>query len=59
MATGADGGKGGGAYLLNWNDEPAAKQKILTQYREEGVAKVVYKHTLEVFDKICTRGEMW
>ena len=59
-AIGADGGKGGGAYLVNWNDETVlGNHKILTPYREQGVGQKVYDHTMEVFEKVCGRGEKW
>lgn len=58
-AVGADGGKGGGAYLLNWDDEPSKTQHLLTSYREQGVGQKVYDHTMEVFEKVCVQGEKW
>lgn len=51
--VGSAGIKGSGAYLLNWDGTPCGKEKILREYREKGVGKTVWEHTLEVFDKIC------
>lgn len=56
IATGADGVTGSGAYLLHWDGStPNKKAKLLQEYRSGGVAKQVWAHTLEVFEKICSR----
>jgi hypothetical protein len=59
MATGSDGKTGGGAYLLNWRDEAVGNHKVLKPYKEQGVEELVYRHTMDVFDKVCTQGERW
>jgi hypothetical protein len=59
MAIGADGGVGGGAYLLNWKDDVVGNKKVLTPYMEQGVSELVYEHTMGVFEKVCNRGEKW
>ncbi|KAL1867965.1 hypothetical protein Plec18167_008431 [Paecilomyces lecythidis] len=50
-AVGSDGVKGSGGYLLHWNGDTVGKQDILRKYREEGVGKTVWQHTLDVFQK--------
>lgn len=53
-AVGSDGVKGSGGYLLNWNGDVVGKQQdLLRKYREEGVGKTVWQHTLDVFQKVC------
>ncbi|KAI9815134.1 MAG: hypothetical protein M1827_002977 [Pycnora praestabilis] len=52
VALGSTGEKGSGAYLLNWNGEVTGKQKLLKDYRERGVGKKIWEHTLEVFKRI-------
>ncbi|KKA18356.1 hypothetical protein T310_7704 [Rasamsonia emersonii CBS 393.64] len=57
VATGADGLPGSGAYLLHWDGStPNKKAKLLREYQSSGVGKQVWAHTLEVFEKICSRG---
>lgn len=52
-AVGSDGVKGSGGYLLNWNGDVVGKQNLLRKYREEGVGKTVWQHTLDVFQNVC------
>lgn len=53
-AVGSGGVKGSGGYLLNWNGDVVGKQQdLLRKYREEGVGKTVWQHTLDVFQKVC------
>lgn len=44
-------GKGNGVYRVNSNAETSKPNKMLDQYREEGMGKVVYEHTMGVFKK--------
>jgi NAD(P)-dependent dehydrogenase (short-subunit alcohol dehydrogenase family) len=44
-------GKGNGVYRANSNAETSKVNKMLDQYREEGMGKVVYDHTIGVFEK--------
>jgi len=52
-SIGSTGVKGSGAYLLHWNGESTGKEKLLKEYRAQGVGKKIWEHTLDVFDKIC------
>ncbi len=47
---GVDVAKGDGAYLLNWNGE-TGEGKCMKGYRERGVGKKVWEHTLQIFDE--------
>jgi hypothetical protein len=44
-------GKGNGVYRVSWNGEVCKDNKILDKYREEGCGKLVYDHTVGVFEK--------
>lgn len=58
--SGIDGLKGSGAYRLNWNGNVVGKDKILKEYRSQGVGKKIWDHTLEVFEKVCGQeGGKW
>lgn len=52
-AAGADGAIGSGAYLLHWDGSTAGDQKILQNFRQAGTGKLVWEHTMEVFESIC------
>ncbi|MCJ1387998.1 hypothetical protein MMC18_000842 [Xylographa bjoerkii] len=51
--VGSASGKGGGAYLISWDGSPCGKDKIMKEYREQGVGKQIWDHTIDVFNKIC------
>lgn len=44
-------GRGNGVYRLNWNCETCKESKILDGYREEGVGKTVFEHTMGVWER--------
>ena len=52
VAKGATGQIGNGGYILNWNCEVTGKQKLLTEYRNKGVTKTIWEHTMGVFDRV-------
>jgi hypothetical protein len=49
-------GTGNGIYRTTWNCETCKDSKILDKYREEGLGKVVYGHTMGVFEKALREG---
>jgi hypothetical protein len=49
-------GTGNGVYRTNWNCETCKDSKILDKYREEGLGKVVYEHTMCVFERALRVG---
>ncbi|TVY91062.1 Oxidoreductase, partial [Lachnellula willkommii] len=49
--NGADGQVGSGGYLVNWNDD-IARSKILKEYRDKGVGKTVWEHTMGIFERV-------
>lgn len=57
--SGTDGVKGSGAYRLNWDGGVIKKSNVLEEYRTQGVGKKIWDHTLEVFDKVCGKGDKW
>ncbi|KAI9877770.1 MAG: hypothetical protein M1830_002864 [Pleopsidium flavum] len=52
VASGSDGVVGSGAYLLNWDGRTTGKAGLLREYREEGVGQMIWKHTLEIFERV-------
>ncbi|KAK3117218.1 hypothetical protein LTR53_001645 [Teratosphaeriaceae sp. CCFEE 6253] len=46
---GSNGEVGSGAYLLDWDCKSAGDVKLLTKYRELGLPKKVWDHTMAVF----------
>jgi len=56
ISEGADGKIGSGAYLVNWNGDITGKSKVLSEYREKGVAKLVWEHTIGVFGQVEKRN---
>jgi hypothetical protein len=52
VATGSDGQIGSGGYLVNWNGEITGKSKILSDLRENGVAKTIWEHTVGTFERV-------
>ncbi|TVY25261.1 Oxidoreductase [Lachnellula hyalina] len=51
IMDGVDGKVGSGAYIVNWNDD-IATSKILKEYREKGVGKTVWEHTMGIFERV-------
>ncbi len=52
-APGADGAKGSGAYLLHWDGSDNGNRKPLQDLRKNETGKLVWQHTMEVFESIC------
>lgn len=52
-AVGSDGLKGSGAYLLNQKLDPSGKTHLLKGMRDRGLGPTIWKHTLDVFERIC------
>lgn len=52
IPKGTDGESGSGAYLLNWDGEVTGNYELLAEYRGRGVGTKIWKHTLDVFEKI-------
>jgi hypothetical protein len=51
-------GEAGSAYRLTWDSELQTKKTpLLKEFAADGVADKVWKHTLEVFDSICSSPE--
>ncbi|KAL5342497.1 hypothetical protein BJX70DRAFT_355950 [Aspergillus crustosus] len=42
----------GKPYLVGWDGEPKGNERVLSEYREKKTGETVWKHTLEVFQKI-------
>lgn len=55
VAMGITGEKGGGAYLLNWKGDSRSSAKILEEYREQGVAEMVWRHTEGLLEEAVRR----
>jgi NAD(P)-dependent dehydrogenase (short-subunit alcohol dehydrogenase family) len=53
VARGSDEVVGSGAYNLNWDDEVLGESRTAARLRSEGVVDRIWKHTEEVFGKIC------
>jgi hypothetical protein len=47
----AGNGKVGG-YIVNWNCDITGKEKLLKEYRDEGVSKTIYDHTMGIFERV-------
>ena len=50
---GSNGVKGSGAYLLSWDGAPCGAAQIMEKYRSKDAGKQIWKHTLEVFERVC------
>ena len=55
-AIGADGTPGSGAYLLHWDGSTVGNQKVLQEFRKNETGKLVWAHTIGVFESICGKG---
>lgn len=51
--TGADATKGSGSYLLNSDGSRTGSEKVWQEFRKNETGKLVWKHTLGVFESIC------
>jgi hypothetical protein len=51
IMKGANGQVGSGSYLVNWNGDITGK-KILDEYHEKGVGKIVWEHTMGIFGRV-------
>ncbi|KAI9849119.1 MAG: hypothetical protein M1837_005349 [Sclerophora amabilis] len=51
--VGSAGEKGSGAYLISWDGTPCGKDKIMKEYRTQGVGRQIWEHTLDEFHRIC------
>lgn len=52
VAKGANGKVGSGGYLVNWNGEITGKEALLKEYHDKGVGKIVWEHTMGIFDRV-------
>lgn len=46
---GMDNVPGSGAYLLDWDGKPTGDEKVLSKYRDMGLGKTIWDHTMKVF----------
>lgn len=51
IMKGVEGQVGTGGYAVNWNGDITGK-KILEEYREKGVGKTVWEHTMGIFERV-------
>lgn len=51
LAMGSNGTVGSGAYLMNWRGETSAAGRKMQRLREQGVAKKVWEHTVQLADR--------
>jgi hypothetical protein len=52
VAVGTNGEVGSGAYCVDWTGEVSDNQKRLAELRGLGTPNKIWKHTMEVFDKV-------
>lgn len=52
VKRGSNGVVGSGAYLLGWNGEVRANQKVLEALREKEAGKKIWEHTMETFRSV-------
>jgi hypothetical protein len=52
VVRGMDGKVGSGGYTLNYDGETSGKKSILDEYHSKGVGKIVWEHTMGMFDKV-------
>lgn len=52
ISKGSNGNSGSGAYIVNWNGDIVGKEKLLADYRGQGVGKTVWDHTIGIFQKV-------
>ena len=51
-ARASTGEVGGGSYILNYDGKDVTNKSLMTNLREKGFPDIVWKHTLETFDRI-------
>ncbi|KAF2856955.1 hypothetical protein T440DRAFT_438155 [Plenodomus tracheiphilus IPT5] len=56
VAMGSDGVRGSGSYLLNWDGEVVGDSKVAKEMREQGREVEFWRHTEDVFRKVCEEG---
>ena len=49
---GTDGELGSGAYLIGSTGEPRGNEKALEQLRSKGAGEKIWKHTVEIFERV-------
>lgn len=52
IAEGADGKAGSGAFYVNWNGDITPQKAFVREYRQEGYAKMIWEHTMAVFERV-------
>lgn len=52
ISEGADEKTGSGAYLTHWNGDAIKQKTFLRDYRAQGYGKIIYDHTMEVFERV-------
>jgi hypothetical protein len=52
VLTGLDGKVGSGGYAVNWDGKVTGKKSILDEYHAKGVGKIVWEHTMGIFEKV-------
>ena len=56
VPVGADDVQGSGHYHLSWNGAGSGASKEDAEMRADGAEEKIWKHTQEVFTKICDEG---
>ena len=56
-APGANGSIGSGAYLVHSDGSTAGNRKILQDFRRNKTGRLVWEHTLEMFESICGKRD--
>ncbi|KAK3319444.1 hypothetical protein B0H66DRAFT_575870 [Apodospora peruviana] len=57
LALGTDGKRGSGAYMVGQKCQAVQKQELLQRYRDDGVDKKLWKHTVGELDRILGSGQ--
>ncbi len=52
VKKGSNGVAGSGAYLIGWNGEMRANEKVLKALREKDAGKKIWEHTMETFRSV-------
>lgn len=56
IACASTGEPGGGSYILNHKGQDTTNESLMSQFRERGLADIIWKHTLEVFGQVPAAG---
>ena len=56
VASGSDWIEGSGCYLLDANGETIGNKKLLDEYRERDMGRMIWEHTREVFDRVVGKA---